>query len=147
MINNNQEIARIATAANRLGANFEQYAVYVAIETLRDLVDKAHRACKDASDCQDLDNIAVGLRVFVRSAVDLNTNEPLTPDAQGLAVHLCYDAAGALACLQLSAGPEYRQNARGCARQAQAAAALLAACLSVDDNDDNDDNDNDDNDD
>lgn len=140
MINNNQEIARLATAANRLGANFKQYAVYIAIEDMRDLVDKARRACDVASDCAALEIFAARLRVFEHSCVDLENTNPPTPDAQGRAVSLCYEAAGMLSCLHLSAGPEYRQNARGCARQAQAAASLLAACL-IDDNDDNDNDD------
>ena len=138
--NNNQEIARLATAANRLGANFKQYAVYVAIEDMRDLVDKARRALDVASDCVALEIFAARLRIFVHACVDLENTNPPTPDAQGRAASLCYEAAGMLACLHLTAGSAYRQNARGCARQAQAVAALLSACLSIDDND-NDDND------
>lgn len=139
--NNNQEIARLATAAHRLGTDFESYAIYESIEAMRALVDKSRDACKEAIDCVALGIIGAHLRVFVRSNVDLNNSEPPAASAQGLAVSMCYEAAGALACLHLTGGREYRQNARGCARQAQAVAALLAACLSVDDNDDNDDND------
>lgn len=139
--NNNQEIARLATAANRLGANFKQYAVYVAIEDMRDLIDKARRALDVASDCAALEIFAARLRIFVHACVDLENTNPPTPDAQGRAVSLCYEAAGMLACLHLTGGREYRRNARCCARQAQAVAALLAACLSVDDNDDDDNDD------